>query len=316
MELVFNAMQIVVTIFLLMALGYLLAAKGWFDGGKGQLLSKLVVNVGVPATVFANMLTYYTRESLAASLVGLMVPFLTMGGAYLIAIPLARLIRLPQQKRGVFCVMFSFSNSIFIGLPVATAIFGAQAVPYALLYYVGNTVIFWTIGISGIKRDGGEKASLFSKQTLKNLASPALIAFAACIVMLVFNLKLPPFAADAAKYLGGLVTPCSMLFIGSVLHRIGLKKLYVDRGIALSFAGRFIAAPLLAFAIGAAFSIPPLMGRVFMMQASMPVMSQCSIVAAMYGADESFAAVGTVLTTLFSLVYMPLLMLVMPLLIP
>ncbi len=306
---VISSIQIVVTIFLLMFAGYFFAMKGWFKDGGDQLLSKLVVQFGVPATVVSNMMANYTREDLIHSWLGIVLPLITLGSCYALAILIARILKLPQNRRGVFCVMFAFSNSVFIGLPVATAIFGDDAVPFALLYYISNTLMFWTIGYRGLQADGGHRTPLFSRETVKSVMSPALISFVLCIALILCGVTLPKFIMDTAKYAGGVVTPLSMLFIGFMLHKIGITKIRVTRDIFIASCGRFLVAPAIAFALGAFLPLPLLMKQVFVIQASMPVMSQSSIIASRTGADAEFAAIGTVFTTLFSLLFTPVLML-------
>ena len=307
---VMNSVQIVVTIFLLMFAGYFFALKGWFKNGGEQLLSKLVVQFGVPATVISNMMSNYTRQDLMDSWLGILVPFVTLSVCWVLGLGIAKLLRLPRKRYGVFCVMFAFSNSVFIGLPVAQAIFGEQAVPFALLYYIANTFIFWTVGYRELQADGGNKTPLFSVATLKTVASPALISFFLCVILIFCGVTLPKFIMDTAKYAGGVVTPLSMLFIGYMLHRIGITKIRVSRDILIASLGRFLVAPAVALALGALLPLPQMMGQVFVVQASMPVMSQCSIIANRTGADAEFGAIGTVFTTLFSLLFTPVLMMI------
>ena len=64
-----------------------------------------------------------------------------------------RFAQVETKHQGAFSAMFTFSNTIFIGLPINLAIFGEKAVPYVLLYYIVNTTLFWTIGIFELAKD-------------------------------------------------------------------------------------------------------------------------------------------------------------------
>jgi len=66
---------------------------------------------------------------------------------------LAIVFNVRKDRRGTFASMFSLSNTIFIGLPVNLMLFGDSSLSYALLYYIANTILFWTIGVYGIARD-------------------------------------------------------------------------------------------------------------------------------------------------------------------
>ena len=62
------------------------------------------------------------------------------------------------------------------------------------------------------------------------------------------------------------------------------------------------------FALGRAFGLPELMTNVLIVQAGMPVMSQTPIVAGSMGSDEEYAAGNVALTTLLSLIAIPVYM--------
>ena len=306
------AVTAVSTIFVLLLLGVLMAHLGWVGERERTLLSRLVVNVAVPATVIQNMLGNFTWESLVAALPGLAVPVLAMLFCYPVAAVVAKVFKLPQNRRGVFGVMIAFSNGIFIGLPITQAILGDVAVPFALLYYVSNTILFWTIGVRGIMRDGGIAPPLFSRQTVRSLASPALITFALVIVLMALRVQLPVFLMKSADYVAGMVTPVSSIFIGVVLYDVFRKGIHFDRSIALACVGRFILSPAvclgLCLLLGPVLGLPGMMKQTFLLLFLMPVMSQCPIIADRYGGDAGFAAVGASLTTAMTLVIVPIAM--------
>jgi predicted permease len=206
--------------------------------------------------------------------------------------------------------MVAFSNSVFIGVPVSLALFGEKAIPYALLYYIANTSIFWIWGYQLMRRDAGQTGRL----DWKKLMPLPLTAFLVCIALVLVGVKLPAFILDAAKYIGNLVTPLSMIFTGMVLMRM-LKggKIRWQKGYALILAGRFLVAPGLLLLTARFFpSAPELMRNVLLIQAAMPVMSQTPIVAKATGGDEEYAAGGVALTALFSLLAIPAYMALVP----
>lgn len=312
MELILNAASIVVSIFLMMALGFIGAKKGWFGENARPLFSFLVVRVGLPCMILYNVTTNYTRESLAQGAFGLLVPFLSMSAVWLLAMLLHKLLRIDEKRKGVFLCMCAFSNSVFIGVPISTAIFGEAVLPDTLLYYIANTLIFWTIGVFTLRQDGGEKQPLFSKATLKNLFSVPLTTFLISVVIVLLGFQLPKPILDACKYLGNIVTPLSMLFIGTVLAGIQFRNLKIDRGQIAVVVCRFVLSPLLVWAISLLIPLGTTTRDVFLVQASMPVMTQVSLLSATYGGDVEYATVGTTLTTLLSLVMIPVMAILLP----
>lgn len=307
-----NATRGVLSILLMISVGFVLSKKKIIEAQAAKLLSSLVIMVALPSFMVTNLTGTYDRAKLFELAGGLYIPFSVNIACIGLGSLIARLIKVPEKRRGTFCTMFALSNTIFVGLPVNLALFGDASLPYALLYYIATTVFFWTFGSYSISRDGGAKdAKLFSIATLKNILSPPLLGFLFAVLLILFKLKLPPFLADSFRYLGGMTTPLSMVFIGSVMASVRWKELRFDRSMAFVLLGRFVVAPALVFAIVTALGLPQLMKSVFVVQAAMPAMTTTSILAEAYGADARYAATATTLTTVVSLATIPLYMLLL-----
>ena len=207
---------------------------------------------------------------------------------------------------GTFCSMFAFSNTIFVGLPVNIALFGDDSVPFVLLYYIACTTLFWTVGCYGIRRDGGSvSGKILSWDNLRKIFSPPFTAFLFAIVLVLLNIKLPKTILDTCKYLGNITTPLSLLFIGIAIQAVKLRDIKFSKDMGVLIAGRLVFAPLLVFGLWHFFAIPVLMKKVFFIQASMPIMTNTSIIADAYDADQSYAAVMITVTTVLSMVVVP-----------
>ncbi len=312
MDLIESAVNIVISVFLMMMLGFLGAKRGWFDEGAKKLLSFLVVKIALPCMIVAKITTSYTRATLLEGAYGLVVPFLSMLALYLLAQGLIRALRIPKGRRGVFIAMVVYSNSVFIGVPIARALFGESVLPHTLFYYIANTLFFWTVGAPTMRLDAQQGASFFSKESLKNLVNPPLIAFFSSVIVVLIGIPLPRAILDACEYVGSIVTPLSMMFIGTVLAGIALKNLKIDRGQIAVIVSRFVLSPLFVYLLAFVFPIARITRDAFLVQAAMPVMTQVSIVASLYGADAEYATVGTTVTTVLSLAVLPLLAMLLP----
>lgn len=303
---ILNSMQGVLSVFLMIAIGYILSMKKWIGEKEAALFSKIVVKISLPAFMVYNLLTSYDRERLAGAGMGLVIPICSMIITYIISIPLGKLIKVRPERRGTFRAMFSLSNTIFIGVPINLALFGEKSIADVLLYYIANTIFFWTIGIYCIRNDAGETSKLFSVESLKKIVSPTLIAFIFSIILILLNISLPGFIMDCCKYMGNLTTPLSMLFIGSTVYSINIRNIKPDKDVIFVLIGRFIISPLTIAAILFFFPLPVLMKKVFIIQASLPVISQAAIVTKAYNADYEYATTTVVLSTLISLICIPI----------
>ncbi|TDT51869.1 AEC family transporter [Fonticella tunisiensis] len=306
---ILNSLQSILSIFIMISLGYYLTYKKWFDDDVSKLFAKLVTTISLPPLMFSNLMTNFDRNKLISSASGLIVPFLSMLITYLIGRLVSRLIRVRKERLGIFHSMFFVSNTIFIGLPINLALFGDVSVPYVLLYYIANTTLFWTLGVYGISRDGSGKGSgIFTLETVRRIFSPPLMGFIVAVIFIFLDIKLPTFLMDTFKYLGNLTTPISMLFIGITIYSIKLRDVKIDMDMIALIIGRFVISPLTILALAYFFPIPDLMKKVFVIQAAMPVMTQTAIISKAYGADHEYSAIMITISTLASLIVIPIYM--------
>lgn len=306
-----DAFQLVLALLIMMVVGYLLSAKGIIDDKVAAFISKIVVWVAVPSVVLDNMLNSVSKEMLRSAGMGLITPFVIVGISYMLAMGMARLLKVKKGRRGVFYVMCACSNTIFIGLPVNQALFGNSAVPYVLLYDIGHSIIFWTLGAFFMQKDRSDeslqRAKVSVPEILKKLLSPGLIAVVVSILILLLDIPMPLFALKTFKYFGALCTPLALIFIGHTMRKNGLSKLRIHKDTLGVIAARFLIVPAIAVGIMLLVKTPVEMNRVFIVEAAMPVMSSTPIVAAAYGSDSGFSAETMMVTTLLSFAIIPFL---------
>jgi predicted permease len=305
-----TASESIVPIVIMIAAGFFMARKGWIDEAFGNASSKFILNIALPCYMIWNLMDNFDRNKLLSLVGALLVPVITKVLTYFLSILVSNIMKIPRSRRGIFRSVFFCSNTIFVGLPINLELFGTESVPYVLLYYIVNTMLFWTLGNYEISCDGDSalKAPLFSKTTVKKIFSPALLGFLLGIVLILLQVKMPGVLTDSLRYLGNTTTPLALIFIGLTLTMIPLRQLKLDRELVVLILARFVLSPLLVVATLHFIPLPKLMGEVFIIQSAMPAMTNTSIVAKGYGADYKFASVATVVTTLACVVAIPVIM--------
>lgn len=303
---ILNSLQCVLSIIFMMSMGYFFSRKGWFNDETSKLFSKIVINISVPCYMISSLLGTYTKEKLLSIISGVFIPFTSMIIVYILGVIIAKAIKLPSRRRGIFAATLSISNTLFVGLPINVALFGDSSVPFVFIYFIANITLFWTIGAFGISKDGGLDGHIFSTENLKKLFSPPLCAFIIAVILIFIELSLPKFLMDSFKYMGNLMTPLSMLFIGITISNIDFKKIKWDKSMTLLTIGRFIVAPLLVFFLCSLLAVPVLMKKVFIIQSAMPAMSITAVLAEASGGDHEYAAVVTTMTTIATLLFIPI----------
>ena len=302
-------MEGIFSILIMVLVGYVLAARGWFNQETTRLLPRLVNYVALPAYMLWNLMTTFSKDKLFGMAYGLSVPVLSMLLSFMIGLIVAKLLKVPSTRNGTFVSCFFSSSAVFVGIPVNLALFGESSIPFVLLYFLANAVLFWTLGNYCISTDGSTASpKIFSLQTLKNIFSPPLISFVVAVLLIIASVKMPTFLLSTAKYLGGMTTPLSLLFIGIIMYGVDLKKLRLNRDIVGVLIGRFIVSPITIIIVASYFPLPDLMRKVFVIQATLPAMTQTSVLASIYKGDTEYAATLVSITNLVALIAIPLYM--------
>lgn len=306
LQFILQALEGIFTIVFVVGIGYTLARKGWFDEKSSALIAKLVTSVSLPLYMITSLTKNFTLEKLVQLAPDMLLPVCSMLLALAVGKLAARLLQVPQGRRGVFVTNFFIANTMFIGLPVNLALFGDESIPSVMLYYMVNLTFFWTLGVQNIVADiEGRGTQLFSLQVLKKLWSPPLMGFVAAIALIVIGLPLPHFLLRGFQYVGNLTTPLSLVFIGIEISRISFRDFHFEKDIWGGLFGRFVVCPLCVLLLVPFIHVAPISVRVFAMQAAMPAMTQMAIVCKQYGGDSRYAAALSFITILGGLLVIP-----------
>ncbi|KIZ39505.1 MULTISPECIES: AEC family transporter [Rhodopseudomonas] len=315
---IFESLSGVYSCMLMISLGYYLTQIKWFNEDVGQLFSKLAMTVTIPLYMIVSMMKSYSKADLLNLGAAVIVPLCSLLVLWTIGTVVSKLCNVPDHRRGAFRAMFFVSNSAFVGIPVNIALYGDKALPIAVMYYLVQSLLFWTLGAYGLGLDGPKFArhkgdetadltapKIFSQTTLKKILSPPLIGASVAIVLILLGAKLPTFATSTMTYLGGMSTPLAMLFIGIAIYVANLRSVRISTDMWILVAARFLIAPAVTIVACNLFEVPSFMRNVLIIESSMPIMTQVSIAARAYKADANYVAVMTALTTVISLATIP-----------
>lgn len=311
MEGFLHAVSSVTIILLLTATGYCCAEKGWMNAQAKSFISKLTMRIAIPCMCIYGLTSNLTRELLAESWQFLLVPTLCTVAAFLLSWAVGRALRLARGRLGVFMMMCSVSNAIFVGLAMCMELFGEVCVPYVMLYYLVNTSFVQLVGLTLVRWSGGGGKAPERHPLVRFFTTPAVIGVLVGVGLVLLDLTPPALVMSYCKYMNNLVTPLALLLTGYILHEIGLRQLRLTRDIGVMLAFRFLLSPAAAWALCAAFGVTGLARSVLLVETAMPVVTQTVVAAAEYGADEEFAAQGAAISTLASFVVIPVLMLLL-----
>ncbi len=135
-------------ILVMVAIGYILTERGWFDEKSSKLISRLVTQIALPAYMITTIMHDFTAQELKTLLPDLRYPVISMLILFAFSFAVIRVLRIKHEHAGLFSSMFFNSNTVFVGLPINLALFGDKSLPYVLVYYMANTTFFghWEFG--------------------------------------------------------------------------------------------------------------------------------------------------------------------------
>ena len=306
-----TAVESVLSIVLIIALGFYLRNKGWFADSFAGNISKLIMNIALSASIFVSVLTYLTRDKLMALSDGLIYGALSIVFGYLIAWLMVKVLKVRRGRRGVFINTIVNANTIFIGLPLNIALFGEASMPYFLVYYVLNTVSTWAFGAFLIANDSTEPQPAHrQKFNWKKLLPAPLLGFLVALVFLLADIPVPSFIHSTLDYVGSIVTPLSLLYIGITLADAGLKSIRFDKDTIAALLGKFVLAPLIMVALIAAghsiLPLPSLEAKTLIVQSSVSALAVLPILANEAQGDVRFATNVVTTSTILFMIVVPL----------
>jgi len=304
-----TSLESIIPIIALIVLGYFLQVRGWFHNDFGNDLSKLIMNVAMPVSIFVSVLKYLTLEKLISLSGGLIYTFVAFALGYIVAFLSVKAFKVAPGRRGTVINTFVNANTIFIGLPLNIALFGDDALAYFLIYYITNTISTWTLGVFLMTSDSKSgKKKQESHFDWKKLLPAPLLGFIVSVVFLVINIPLPNFVSSTLGYVGGLTTPLSLVYIGIVLAKAGIKTIRFDKDSIVALVGRFIVAPVLMFAV-LKLMTPGMVTaeyQTFMIQSATPALAVLPILANQGDGDVEFSTNIVTLSTVLFVIVIPI----------
>lgn len=309
----FNAVSACLVLVLLMAVGYFMGVRGWMTAAEKKFLSCFIINIAVPANCIVGLLNNLDRGDLLRAGHQVAAALLGVGITLLLSMGAASLLRLPRARWGVFATMAGLSNTLFIGIPVCTQLFGEACMPYVMLYYLGNTTFLQSAGILLVERSGdrGRQPGGLGRFLRDIFTKPPILGVLCAIVLLVLGIDLPGPVMRFAGYISNTVSPLALIYCGFIVYEVGLKNLRLLPGLPVMLVMRLAAAPVICWGCCRLFGVEGLARDVFLVESALPVVSQVTVMAGAYGADEEYAATGACLSIFGCFVTLPILMLIL-----
>ena len=304
MEFIFKMLNLQIMLFILMAVGIVVKKVGIITTQNRKSFSNLLINVILPCNIVNSFLSGIEISSelfknclLAVILSAAIQIFVTFANKLLFK-------GVREERKNVMSYGMICSNSSFIGLPVAESLYGSMGVLYTSLFQIPVRFTMWTAGLALF-------TDVDRKSAFKKLAKhPCIIAIFVGFILMLLPISLPEVMLSTISSISKCTTPISMFVIGAILADADIKTMFSKDVLYFTFL-RLVGLPLFIWLVLKPFHLNSLLVSVCVIMSGMPAGSTTSILADQYGGDSMFASQMTFVSTLLSIVTIPILGLIL-----
>lgn len=300
----------VMVLFLVVGLGAALTKAKWLNASTNTVFTKLLLNIALPATLILSISSDFTRREFIKLLPDIILPTTVILVLMGLAFAVAKVIKVERSDLGLFIGLCSMSSTIFFGIPITLAVYGSHGLPYALMTYASQTVIYWTLGLYLLDMGKSEAQSGQStfKTVIKDIVNMPLLAFFVGVGLLLIGFGLPSVIKEFLTTLGGMTSALAMLVVGTIIFLSGLKNIKITRALCFVVIFRFIVAPIVVLGLGWLFSIDSQMIKITMLICSLPIPNTTVILAEKYKVNVFFATEALSLSIGVYLIFLPVIL--------
>ena len=286
---------------IILVIGVICRKTGITDDIGNKKLSRLLINVCQSAMILASVMNSESAVSIGyvfeiIGISALLYVFLILF-SYLVPVILGT----PREDRKLYRFMSIFGNVGFMGFPVIASVFGGEAVFYASLFNIPFNILMYTLGISLASGAKGK-----AKFSLKQLVNVPLIATFVSLIIFLLHIPVPAPVAEATELLGDMVVPAAMIVIGTSLGGMSLKKMLGSWRLYIFTPIKLMLIPAIVYFLFGLFVKDQMILGIATVMAALPVATNCTMLCLEYGGNEELSSSGTFMTTVLSVVTIPL----------
>ncbi|MBT1166153.1 AEC family transporter [Bifidobacterium simiarum] len=307
---------------LIIALGYLLARRGYLTEPVSRGITRIMVDITLPCMIIASVADADVSVVLAQLPMAFALAAILFAGMFAFAALAALALRVPRRDFAAYVFMGLCTNNGFIGLPIIAAIWGNRAVIVGSVYVIVIGCLMFSLGFAMLsvdrdlrERRSGEDRSPDGERPRPRIVIPwrsmlnsGLIGSLLALALLVCRASLPAFLQNSLSMVGSMTPPLSMLIVGYYLSGIPVASIIREWRLIPASLIRQFAGPLLLFLAVRPFVADPMMIGIFVVIGAMPVGSMAPAFIGRFGGDVELMSKATVSSTTLTMAIVPALL--------
>ena len=287
---------------MLLALGYLCARLKLVGPEFNKGLSKLVINVFLAGMILSSVINKKLEMTGGDVAFGLLMMTLSMLICVGIGWLSPTLLRIKDGDKGMYRILAAFMNNGFMGFPLVAAVYGENTVFFASLSNIPFNLLLYTAGVMLLQK--GDKNTKFS---IKSVINVPIVATLIAVVIFIFEIPMPKLVDDVADTLSAATVPLSMMCVGLSLGSVSLKEALLQPRLYGISLVRLLICPLAVWLVLRIFITNPVILGTIVILSACPSAIICTILGIQYGRDGVESSEAIFISTMLSMITIPLL---------
>lgn len=286
----------ILMMFLLAGVGFLLFKSKKISQEGSKTIGNILIYISLPAVIINGFLIERTPEHLSGIL------WSTAAAAILLLLSVL-ISHFVFRKDAIGAFAGAFSNPGFFGIPLVVAGFGQGAVFYAATFIAFLNIGQWTYGVSRLT----DQPLLAGFKPKKLIRAPFFIAILTGLILFLTQLPLPVILRECISFAAGLNMPLAMFTVGIYMAQTDVLKMFRRKSLYLIAAVRLLLIPACSLLLLSL--LPSSMNQlktVLLLAVACPVGSNVAVYAQLHGKDYPYAVEAVLVSTLFSIITIPL----------
>ncbi len=290
---------------ILVAIGILLQKRNVVDNLTSKKLSAIVVDVCNPGLIMASILGGGITASHKDLIYALCLGAIFYSVLIVIGLIMPRILKAAPDKRKFYNLMSVYTNTGFLGIPVAKAILPANAIIYVIVINIFYSLLFYTHGMMVLGSDPDSNGH--EKLDLRRVLNPGTVMAVLSLFVFWFDLKLPPLLANTVEYIGNATIFLSMALLGVFIARSRFIDSLKDVRIWVFIVLRMILLPAIIVIVLHSISFDKTATLAMCLMAAVPIGNLPMIQAEKKGMDTTILSSAIAVTTVVSILTITLL---------
>lgn len=288
-----------ILLFGLMAVGYVCYRTKVLDEVANARLSGFLLKAAVPATILNSAIAQSDLErSVVLSTMAVAI------GVFIVTPAMSLLVAKVFHLEPTFQLMLNYSNLAFMGFPIIGGVFGANCIFYGAVFLMVFNLHIFSFGVMTLQKDGNDLNSM-----LKKLCTPGIISAVIAFFIVMLHIHVPAQITTIIGGLGGVTTPMAMIVIGSQLGPVNFLEVLRRKELYLMSVLKLVVYPLVVFALLSLILGPGhLLTKISTILVGLPVAGNVTMLCSEYDGNTSLSAQGTCMSTLLSMLTIPLML--------